>query len=524
MKQRGKESTAHPLGECILDLPDLPDLPPEHRVDTPGGAVHVRWEADSEVTAHGSLTYFLEFLKTSGLWETWVRDCPLVYSSPNAPTKEEILGTILLSVLSGHKRYAHITSMRQDQVLPELLGISCLRSEDSVRRAFANINEEAATLWMDLHLDKTFAALLRMPWILDIDATVKTLYGHQEEARLGYNPTKPGRPSHVYQAFLFSSAKLVLNVDVQAGNQTASEYAQPVLWGWIDARPKEEWPTLLRGDIAHGSEKMMKEAEARGIPYLFKLKRSPGVEKLIAELVSRGDRTGWREAGGRWKGVASSLRLQGWSKEWRVVVLRRKVVVKPETLEEMGYWDEQPSLPGLVMDDSSGHQYEHAVLVTTWDENEVLSIAQMYRDRGDAENMFDELKNQWGWTGFTTQDHKRSQLMARIVALIFNWWSLFTRMATRNIHREALTTRPMFLFGIARRTRSGNQHFLAIQSVHAKAAKIAHLLARISGWFKDFALKAEQLARDQRWPNMLRWIFRDFTTQKRPERLLAEAR
>lgn len=64
--------------------------------------------------------------------------------------------------------------------------------------------------------------------------------------------------------------------------------------------------------------------------------------------------------------MASSLRLQGWSKERRVVVLRRKVVVKPETLEEMDYWDE----------------------------NEVLSIAQMYRDRGDAENMFDELRNQ----------------------------------------------------------------------------------------------------------------------------------
>jgi hypothetical protein len=33
--------------------------------------------------------------------------------------------------------------------------------------------------------------------------------------------------------------------------------------------------------------------------------------------------------------------------------------------------------------------------------------------------MFDELKNQWGWTGFSTQDLKRSQLMARLVALIF---------------------------------------------------------------------------------------------------------
>jgi hypothetical protein len=56
-----------------------------------------------------------------------------------------------------------------------------------------------------------------------------------EEAPLGYNPHKPGRPSHVSQAFLCSAAKLVLNVDVQAGNQTASEHAQPVLWGWQGA-------------------------------------------------------------------------------------------------------------------------------------------------------------------------------------------------------------------------------------------------------------------------------------------------
>ncbi|MFN9297542.1 MAG: hypothetical protein ACK6DZ_07500, partial [Acidobacteriota bacterium] len=61
MAKSEKEWAAHPLGAPLLDLPELPG---EHRVDTPGGAVHVRWEADSEVTAHGSLTYFLEFLKT----------------------------------------------------------------------------------------------------------------------------------------------------------------------------------------------------------------------------------------------------------------------------------------------------------------------------------------------------------------------------------------------------------------------------------------------------------------------------
>ena len=35
----------------------------------------------------------------------------------------------------------------------------------------------------------------------------------------------------------------------------------------------------------------------------------------------------------------------------------------------------------------------------------VVLLAQLYRDRADADNGFDELKNQWGWGGFTTQDH-----------------------------------------------------------------------------------------------------------------------
>ena len=48
-------------------------------------------------------------------------DCPLAYTSPNAPEKRDVLGTTMFSVLAGHKRYAHITALRGDGVLPELL-------------------------------------------------------------------------------------------------------------------------------------------------------------------------------------------------------------------------------------------------------------------------------------------------------------------------------------------------------------------------------------------------------------------
>jgi len=59
----------------------------------------------------------------------------------------------------------------------------------------------------------------------------------------------------------------------------------------------------------------------------------------------------------------------------------------------------------------------------------VLTLGQLYRDRADCENAFDELKNHWGWGGFTTQDLKRCRLLAANVALIYNWWSLFVRLA-----------------------------------------------------------------------------------------------
>jgi hypothetical protein len=42
--------------------------------------------------------------------------------------------------------------------------------------------------------------------------------------------------------------------------------------------------------------------------------------------------------------------------------------------------------------------YECGVLVTSLDD-EILAVAQHYRDRADSENNFDELKNHWGWAG-----------------------------------------------------------------------------------------------------------------------------
>ena len=68
------------------------------RLDTPGGRFQVRWDEGGSATALGQLVFFAEFLEVSGLFKRWVQGCPLPYTSPNAPTVTDVLGTWLLSI------------------------------------------------------------------------------------------------------------------------------------------------------------------------------------------------------------------------------------------------------------------------------------------------------------------------------------------------------------------------------------------------------------------------------------------
>jgi hypothetical protein len=299
---------------------------------------------------------------------------------------------------------------------------------------------------------------------------------------------------------------MVLEVEVQAGNQTAPEFAHAGLFGWLDARPRQQWPTLLRGDVAWGTEKTMAEAEKRDLPYLFKLRQSDGVKELMRRSVGR---TAWAPAGGGWQGVEEVLQLQGWTRQRRVVVLRR-ALPQDVAMVDRETAGRQERLVGMVVMNPAKPMYEYAVLVTTAAVKDVLSVAQLYRDRADAENIFDEMKNQWGWSGFTTQDLARCQLMARINALVFNWWSLYTRLALPGKHTEATTSRPMLVYGLGKKTRHSQQTTLTVTSNHGRAKKIQAILTTVGGFLKRFARSAEQLSGKERWALLLKIILREF--------------
>ena len=87
-------------------------------IDTFDGKLHIEWDPTATVTPIGQLPFFIQYLKLGNRFEPWVEDCPLVYTSHNAPTKTDVLGTLLLSVLSGHTRYSHIL------IFPKVIALS----------------------------------------------------------------------------------------------------------------------------------------------------------------------------------------------------------------------------------------------------------------------------------------------------------------------------------------------------------------------------------------------------------------
>jgi len=455
-------------------------------IDTYAGKIHVEWDPQAAVTPLGQLPFFISFLKVSGLYDDFVASCPLLYTSPNAPDRRDVLGTLLMSVLAGHHRYAHITSLRFDSVNPELLGMTRVISEDATRRALKTMDEQAGIAWLDGQLHQsTEAALSLGSWILDTDTTVKCLYGKQEGAVVSYNPQKKGRPSHNYHSCFMGNTRLALRVEVNPGNRHAAKHVTPSLWQYYDGLADSQRPALIRGDIFLGNEGFLAEAEQRNAHYLTKLRLTTNVKRCMTRLFREAD---WVPAGKGFEGADSRLRLTGWSRERRVIVLRRPLT------GEVALADDSPVQLQLsfIEGPETMKRYEYAVLVTSLSA-EILSVAQLYRDRADCENCFDELKNQWGWGGFTTKDLKRCRLASRLVALVYNWWNLFVRLAQPKKHAEAITSRPLLLHGVARQTKHAGQTTLTITSSHARSQAVQSALRALTAFLELLKDSAEQL-------------------------------
>jgi hypothetical protein len=330
----------------------------------------------------------------------------------------------------------------------------------------------------------------------------------------------------VYHSYFMANTRLCLGLEVTPGKEAASKHALPGMWSLLDKLPRTHWPAFVRGDCGFGNEGLLGEAEARGLPCLFKLRHSAKVRALVSRMQHGGGR--WEDAGDGWEVLESSLRLSGWSQERRVVLVREMPALAPVGSQRKRRKDHiSPALSGSSDWGQSLAPWagKIAVLVTTLEPKAypAKALARLYRERADAENIYDELKNQWGWGGFTTKLLAPTRIMANMVALIYNWWTLYGRMFDGEHHREAVTSRPALLEGVARMTKSGGRRTLKVSLQHEKKGDLQGLILNISRTLQRFIAITEGWRQEQRWACLLTYIFRRWLGGKWLGQLPAQA-
>ena len=325
------------------------------------------------------MIFFLQFLHAGGRWKEFLSRCPLTYTGNRGSGAAKVMGTVLLSVLSGHWRYAHINGVRGDGINPGLLGIGGTVSEDAVRLAMGRIEEKKGLEWISGQVIESIAPVLGLPWILDVDVTVKPLYGHQQGAQIGYNPQKPGRPSHVYL---------------------------------VRENPSRA-PVALEGKTHRGKDRQGRLLHAQG--------------------------EGW------------DAQLTPWSGKLAVLVTSLDPVTFPAQAMPKQYRDRADAEPKRS-------------------EDRLSKTARRVKAKPN-QNSFDELKNQWGWGGFTSRKLGPSRLMANLVALFYNWWNLYVRFFDEEHHREAIRSRPLLMQGVGRQVQSGGQRTVKVSILHEKQGR-----------------------------------------------------
>lgn len=151
--------------------------------------------------------------------------------------------------------------------------------------------------------------------------------------------------------------RLVLGVDVEAGNHSHANTTLPGLLTLIDRLPSHQRPYCVRRDAGFGNDALMTGLEEPHIPYLLKLRATKNVKRFVKKVFwCQGRAT----PGEGFEGREGELALSSWQKARRVIVLRR--LLKGEVV--LGDDTHQPAR-GFVENNVATHRYEYLCSLPT---------------------------------------------------------------------------------------------------------------------------------------------------------------
>jgi DDE family transposase len=304
----------------------------------------------------------------------------------------------------GAERFEHFTRYRRDRLLGELLGIERFGSPDTLRRLFLRFGYREVTEVSErlMRFSLTRMRPILMGHTLDLDSTILCRYGEQEGSLKGYNPKKPGRPSHHPLVAFLAEGRRLLWATLRSGNSGSANGCVEFLKQALMVLPDGQRIGLVRADAGFFEKRLLEYLESQELPYIIVARLTAVVRKLVLHQLPSSS----------WRAVARGIEVADFEvslPNWKAVK-RRFVCLRQEI-------SERPQASGRRLIDCPGYSYR--VMVTSVPYAAEV-VTRMYGGRADSENRIKELKEDLSLDTFCLKSFDPTDAAFRMGGVLYN--------------------------------------------------------------------------------------------------------
>lgn len=241
---------------------------------------------------------------------------------------------------------------------------------------------------------------------LGLDSHVLVRYGEQEGAAKGYNPKKPGRPSH-HPVLAFTGSGYVVNVWNRSGNTGSAQGAVAFFRQTVETLGSTFRIRWVLGDSGFYHVALIDHLEQQGHPYILAAPITEVLQRTIRYL------QGWRE-------IAPGIEVcdfwfkhldPKWTHARRYVAVRQVIGQRPKAAGKQ---------PALLQDLEPWPRYRLSVMITSDAHQPPEEIWRQYRPRANDENVLKDLEEGYRFGAFNLHSFWATEAVMVLQALVFH--------------------------------------------------------------------------------------------------------
>ena len=357
------------------------------------------------LTHFGGIYFFREFLRVLQFRHFLAQhlDYPRRNSHYSVP---QMILALVYPIVLGLDRIETASFLRFNGTFQYLTGLSNFPDPQTVRRFLLHAPK---SFWEQLHRvnDRLLQSVIHLPQhrsrlIFDLDSTVVTVFGRQENSAVGYNPRYRGKRSYDPLLCIEANSSYLWDCELRAGNAGTWEGSPALLDTCFVNVPPDIREIRVRADAGFGFNPVFEALEARPADYAVVARLTSAFRRLVPGLR-------YQPVNRVWEMTDFEHRLHGWLQARRFCVARRLI---PED-------EAQTTLFALGR-----------YLYRAWVTNMNLTPAgvwHFYDGRAGMELRIGELREDFALRKIPTASFAANALYLEIIRLAYNLVTAFQR-------------------------------------------------------------------------------------------------